>query len=313
MKQAVTVKNQKKGFKIKKNDLQLYSLCFIPILLVFIFCYIPMFGIIIAFKNYKYNKGILGSEWVGLDNFKFFINSNDFWRITWNTLELNFIFIVLGIVAAVLVAILLFELRSRNCTKIYQTVLITPHFMSWVIVSYIVYAFLNPSYGMLNRIIEAFGGTPIEWYSMPEVWTWILTICSIWKHVGMDSVVYYAALMGIDTSLFEAAEIDGANKLQSIWHITVPSLIPLITILTILKIGHIFRADFGLFYQVTRDVGALYSRTDVIDTYVYRTMREIGDMGMSAAVGLLQSVVGFVLVIITNAVTKKINPDSALF
>lgn len=304
---------QKKKFKPKMRHLQLYSFCVIPMLLVFLFNYLPMFGIIIAFKDYKYNKGIFGSKWVGLNNFDFLFKSNDFFRITWNTLELNFIFIIVGTIAAVLVALLIFGIKSRNASKVYQTVLITPHFMSWVIVSYIVYAFLNPSYGMVNKIIELFGGKAVDWYSAPSAWTYILTICYVWKHVGMDSVVYYAALMGLDSSLFEAAQIDGANKRQIAWNITIPSLIPLITVLTILKVGSIFRADFGLFYQVTRNVGTLYARTDVVDTYVYRTMREIGDMGMSSAVGLLQSVVGFVLVMVTNAVAKKVDPESSLF
>lgn len=309
----MAVKKGNSKFKLKKRDMQLYSLCALPMILVFLFNYLPMGGIIIAFKDYKYSKGILGSKWVGLDNFRFLFKSNDFFRITWNTLELNFIFIVVGIVAAVLVAVLMYGIQSRHASKVYQTVLITPYFMSWVIVSYIVYAFLNPSYGMLNKVIEGLGGEPIDWYSSPGAWTYILTICSVWKHVGMDSVVYYAALMGIDSSLFEAARIDGANRRQITWKITIPSLIPLITILTILKIGNIFRADFGLFYQVTRNVGTLYSRTDVIDTYVYRTMREIGDMGMSSAVGLIQSLVGFVLVLVTNHAAKKIDPESSLF
>lgn len=306
----------KKGtskFKLKKSDMQLYSLCAVPMVLVLLFNYLPMGGIIIAFKDYKYSKGILGSKWIGLDNFRFLFKSNDFFRITWNTLELNFIFIVTGIIAAVLVAILMYGVQSRQASKAYQTALITPYFMSWVIVSYIVYAFLNPSYGMLNKLIEGFGGQPIDWYSSPGAWSYILTACSVWKNVGMDSVVYYAALMGIDSALFEAARIDGANRWQIMRRITMPSLIPLITILTILKIGNIFRADFGLFYQVTRNVGTLYSRTDVIDTYVYRAMREIGDMGMSSAAGLIQSLVGFALVMVTNHIAKKIDPESSLF
>jgi len=313
MKISISNSAEKKKFKIKKNDLQLYSLCVIPMLLVFIFSYLPMSGLVIAFKNYKYSKGIWGSDWIGFDNFKFFVNSNDFWRITWNTLELNSIFIAMGIIAAVMLAIFLFELTSRKSTKVYQTILITPHFMSWIIVSYMVYAFLNPSYGMLNKLIESLGGESVDWYSTPSAWTWILLICSVWKHIGMDSVVYYAALMGVDTALFEAAEIDGANKLKIIRHIVIPSLIPLVSILTILKIGNIFRADFGLFYQVTRNVGTLYSRTDVVDTYIYRVMREVGDMGMSGAVGFLQSIVGFIMVMVTNTVSKKIDPNNSLF
>lgn len=303
----------KKRSKFRKSHLQLYSLCIVPVLLVFVFSYIPLYGLLICFKNYNYRQGILGSPWVGLDNFKFYVMSNDFTRTLWNTLELNCIFIVCGIVAAVLVAVLLFEITSRNATKVYQTMLITPHFVSWIIAAYIVYAILSPEYGILNKIIESMGGTGIAWYNTPEAWTWILLICSIWKHVGMDCVVYYAALMGIDTSLFEAAKIDGANKVQIAWYITVPTLVPLITILTILKIGSIFRADFGLFYQVPMDNGALYPRTDVIDTYVYRVFRQIGNLSMSTAIGFLQSIIGFIMVMTTNAVVKKVDPNRALF
>lgn len=304
----------KKRRGIKLSHLQLYSLCLIPCLLLLVFNYFPLYGLLIAFKNYKYSDGIIGSEWVGLDKFKFYVESEYFARNTWNTLELNIIFIIFGIMAAVLVAVLLFELRSRKAVKTYQTILITPHFMSWIIASYMVYAILSPESGILNSIIKFFGGAPIQWYSVPEYWTWILLVCYVWKHVGMDMVVYYAALMGIDTSLFEAAKIDGANKVQIAWYITIPTLVPLITILTILKVGGIFRSDFGLFYQVPRDMGPLYPRTDTIDTFIYRTMLSANaDLSMSSAVGLLQNAVGFTLVMVTNFIARKIDPSRALF
>ena len=299
--------------KFTSNELQLYSLCFIPMLAVFIFAYLPMGGIVIAFKNYRYNLGIFGSEWVGFQNFKFFFTSDVFARITWNTLYMNAIFIVTGIFFAVMVAVLMFHVTSRKSTKVYQTVLIVPNFISWVVASYIAYAFLNPNYGLVNVLIKTLGGSSVDWYAKPEAWPFILTVFSLWKHIGMDSIYYYAALMGIDTTLFEAAEIDGANKFRIVRSIIIPSLVPIITILTIMKIGGIFRADFGLFYQVPRNVGLLYETTDVIDTYIFRTMREIGDMGMSSAVGLLQSVVGLIMVVATNAVVNKINPENALF
>ena len=299
--------------KLTSYDWQMYSLLIIPLLAVFIFKYLPIGGIIIAFKNYKYNMGIFGSEWVGFDNFEFFFKSDVFTRITWNTIYLNFLFIIVGHAAAVFLAILLYYLRSRNATKLFQTVLITPNFISWVIVAYMVFAFLNPTYGVVNSILTSFGRHPIDFYSEPKYWPFILVIANVWKSVGMSSVTYYAGLMGIDSSLFEAAEVDGANKVQVALNVIVPSLVPLMTILIILAIGNIFRADFGLFYNVPRNVGLLYEATDVIDTYIFRTMREVGDMGMSSAVGLLQSVVGLIMVMLTNAVTKKINPDNALF
>ncbi len=306
-----TVITKKKKFDIE--TLKLYSLCAIPLLLVFVFCYVPMFGIVIAFKDYRFSKGIFGSEWVGLKNFELFVTSNDFWKITKNTLLLNFTFIICGTVAAIALAILLFRLVSRTKTKIFQTVLITPNFISWVIVSYMVYALLNPEFGLINQLLGIFGKEAVDWYSKPEAWPFILTVTSIWKNVGMDSVVYYAALMAIDNTLYEAAEIDGASRWKQTVHITIPELVPLITILTILKIGGIFRADFGLFYQVTRNVGALYPTTDVVDTYIFRMMRVVGNMGLSSAAGLLQSLVGFVLVVLTNYMTGKIDPERTLF
>ncbi len=303
--------------KLTKSDWQLYSLCLIPVLLELLFRYVPMFGIIIAFKNYKYNLGIFGSPWVGFDNFEFFVKSDVFWQLIRNTLGNNFLFITTGIICAIVVGITLFEITSRKATKVFQTILISPNFMSWVIVAYIVYAILNPSYGYLNQLLAVFGIEAVDWYSLPKAWPVLLTIISIWKHVGMDSVYYYAALMGIDTSLFEAAEIDGATKMQRIWHIVIPFLLPLIVMLTILKIGGIFRADFGLFYSVTQDGanGNLYETTNVIDTYTFRTFRSgIGNSyGLSSSVGLLQSIVGMIMVCGTNWLSKKINPDYGLF
>lgn len=313
MKIEADVKRRRRKKKFSMYDIQMYSLLAIPAVLVFIFSYLPMGGIIIAFKDYKYNLGILGSEWVGINNFRFFFESDVFTRITWNTIYMNFLFIIIGTFVAVFIAVMLFELKSRNVTKVFQTVLITPNFISWVVAAYMVFAFLNTQYGIVNVIRENMGLEKIDWYSEPKYWPAILVIANVWKHMGMNSVMYYAGLMGIDTSLFEAAEVDGANKFKVIIHIIVPMLVPLITILTILNIGNIFRADFGLFYNVPRNVGLLYKTTDVIDTYIFRTMREVGDMGMSSAVGLLQSCVGFVMVMLTNYASKKINPDNALF
>lgn len=303
----------RKRKKINKNQLYLWSLCIIPMVLVFIFSYLPMGGLVVAFKNYNYSKGIFGSEWVGLNNFKFFIQSSDFTRVTWNTLYMNFMFIIFGVAASLCIAILLFEMKSRAAIKTYQTILIMPHFLSWVVVAYMVYALLHPQNGFLNAIIEKLGNDKIEWYTNPQYWPAILIIASVWKAAGVDSVIYYAAIMGIDSSLYEAAEIDGANRWQRTRYILIPSLLNLVIVLVILKIGNIFRADFGLFYQLPRNVGKLYATTDVIDTYIFRALRVNGNIGMSAAVGLIQSVVGFVMVIITNYCAKKIDPDSGLF
>lgn len=310
-KNFLTAKKKMRGETADR--LRLWSLCATPLFLVILFSYVPMFGLIIAFKDYRFNLGIFGSKWVGLKNFEFFLKSPSFLLITKNTLFLNFFFILFGTVAAVAVGVLLFEIKSRTKTKIFQTIIITPNFLSWVVAAYMLYAILNPTYGILNGILEKFGIESVDWYSKPDAWPTILTISSVWKTVGINSVIYYAGLMGIDTGLYEAAKIDGANKWQQIIHISVPNLLSLIIMLTILSIGNIFRADFGLFYQLTRNIGTLYPTTDVIDTYIFRTMRVVGDMGMSAAVGFLQSVVGFVVVIITNFTVKKIQPESALF
>ena len=296
-----------------KDYIQLLTMCFLPVLSVFIFNYIPMFGTIIAFKNYKYDLGIFGSPWIGLNNFKAFVSSNDFPRLVFNTLWCNLLFIVFGIMAAILTAVLLFEVSSRTATKVYQTVMIIPHFVSWVLVSYLVYIFLSPDTGVLNHVLAAMGMETIDWYATPKAWPVILTIVSIWKHFGMDSVIYYAALMGVDQNVIEAAHIDGAGKIKTTWHVVLPTIVPLIVVLTLLKIGNICRADFGLFYNVTRDVGALYESTDVFDTYIFRMVREIGDMGMSSAAGLLQSGVGFILVVFSNWASKRIDPESGLF
>ncbi len=309
---------RKKRKKLTKSEWQLYSLALIPILVVFIFRYLPMGGMIIAFKNYKFSRGILGSEWVGFSNFEFFFKSNVFVQLVRNTLVNNILFIVFGTIASLIVAILLFEVKRRSATKVFQTLLITPYFMSWVIVAYMVYAILNSSYGYLNQFLNLLGLQGPDWYSKPGAWPAILTITYVWKNVGIDSVVYYAALMGLDTSLFEAAEVDGANKFERTLHIVLPSLLSLISILTILKIGNIFRADFGLFYTVTQDgaSGNLYETTNVIDTYIFRTFRENStgnSYGLMTAVGLLQSVVGMITVLLTNWGAKKIDPDIALF
>lgn len=298
---------------MRKRERHLLIMAALPIIQIFIFAYIPMFGLIIAFKDYRFNKGIFGSDWVGLDNFKFFVTSSDFSRIAWNTIYLNFVFIIMEIIFAVFVAVLLFEISSRKATKIYQTVLITPNFLSWVVVSYMVYAFLSPEYGFINSVLQNLGFDKINWYGEASYWPVILTITFLWKSVGMKSIYYYAGLMGIDTSLFEAAQIDGANKFQQVRYIMLPCIRQLVVMLFILSVGNIFRADFGLFYQVPKNVGALYPTTDVMDTYIYRALKEVGDMSMSSAAGFLQSVIGFATVMLANAVAKKVDSSSALF
>lgn len=272
-----------------------------------------MFGVILAFKNYKVPKGIFGSPWAGVKNFEFFFKSQDAWRVTRNTLALNFLFIAVGTICAVIFALLMFEVKKAKHVKIYQTISILPSFLSWVAVGYIVYALLDPTKGIINKVLEYFQISGIAWYSEAKYWPGILTITKVWQGVGLGSIIYYAALMGVDNELFEAAEIDGAGKFQKTWYVSLPQIVPVIIIMVIMDIGKIFRADFGLFYNVTRNVGALYSTTDVIDTYVFRALMSQGNIGMSSAVGLFQSVVCFATLMLTNLIVKKISPDNALF
>ncbi len=305
---------RKKGrLKEFRDNAELTALLAPGIILLIVFCYIPMFGIIIAFKDYRNNLGIFGSEWVGFENFKFFFTSQDAWRIMRNTVGYGVLFIALRLVAAVFVAILLYEIKSRLALKFYQTSMILPHFLSWVIVGYITYILLEPNMGIFNQIIRAFGGEGLQWYSEPNYWVGILPIVDLWKNVGLKCIMYYAALMGIDEELFEAAEMDGANRFKQIIYITIPSLVPLMTILTILDVGNVIRGDFGLFYTIPRDVGLLYPTTDIIDTYVYRGLRTGDDIGITTAVGLFQSVVGLIMVVGTNLVVRKISPENSLF
>lgn len=297
----------------KGNMIQLWIMCMIPIGVLAIMHYLPMVGIIVAFKNFKYARGIFGSDWCGLDNFKMFFTSDGFLKLLRNTLGMNFLFIIVGTVVAVGIAIMLFEIKSRTATKVFQTTLITPNFISWVLVSYMAFAILNPEYGYINKILKIFGIEPINFYSKPNAWPMILLICNTWKKMGMDSIIYYATMMSIDSALFEAADIDGAKRRDKVKYIILPEMVSILTITTILKIGNIFHADFGLFYQVPRNTGGLYDTTDVIDTYIFRTMRTVGNMGVSSAVSLLQSFVGMVMVILTNTVVKKVSPENALF
>jgi putative aldouronate transport system permease protein len=283
------------------------------VIMLFVFAYLPMVGLVIAFKDYKFADGIWGSAWVGLDNFRFLFGTDQAWRITRNTLLMNSIFIITGTVASLTIAILMNEIYTSKMSKYYQTMLFFPHFISWIIVSYFVFGFLNGDTGLVNKFLKLFGVDTIAWYRAPEYWPAILTAANLWNGVGFGSIVYLAGILGIDTQLFEAAKIDGATKWQQIRYIMLPMLLPLIIILVLLSIGRIFNADFGLFFFVPRDTPMLYSTTDVIDTFVYRSLVELGDISMAAAAGFYQSFVGFVLVVAANWIVRRINQDYSLF
>ncbi len=282
-------------------------------LFLLVFAYLPMFGLVIAFKDYRFVDGILGSAWVGFDNFRFLFGTDAAWRITRNTLVMNSIFIVVGNIASLTIALLLNEIYTSRMSKYYQTMLFFPYFISWVIVSYFVFAFLNGEAGMANRMVVAAGGESISWYRSPEYWPFILALANLWNGVGFGSIIYLAGMLSIDTTYYEAAKIDGATKWHQIRYITLPLIMPLIIILVLLAIGRIFNADFGLFFFVPRDNPMLYSTTDVIDTFVYRSLVQLGDISMAAAAGFYQSFVGFVMVILANWIVRRINPEDALF
>jgi putative aldouronate transport system permease protein len=287
----------------------------IPALLYFIINnYIPMFGIFIAFKNLDFSKGIFGSDWCGLQNFAFLFKTNDAWIMTRNTILYNLVFIVLGTVLAIALAILVCEITNKLFAKLFQSALILPNLISMVIVSYIGYAFLNSDTGLINNsILKTLGAQGINWYMEPSYWPFILTLVYIWKMTGYTSIIYVASISGMDKEIYEAAKIDGAGKLRQIASITLPLLKPTVVMLTLMSVGRIMSSDFGLFYQVPMNSGALYSTTQTIDTYVYRGLMQMQDFGMSSAAGVYQSLVGFILVMVCNYAVKKVSPDDSLF
>ncbi|WOC31642.1 MULTISPECIES: ABC transporter permease [Caproicibacterium] len=280
---------------------------------VLIFSYLPMGGIILAFKNYNYADGIFGSPWCGLDNFNFFFSSGQAFKVTRNTLVYNLLFIAINLVMQVGVAVLLSELRGKYYKKFAQSVMFLPYFISWVIVSVIAFNFFSYDYGAINKLLTAMGKSRVDFYQTTWVWMPILIFFNTWKNIGYGTVMYLAAIMGIDTSTYEAADIDGANVFQRIFHITIPALMPTIVILLLLSVGGIFRGNFDMFYQLVGSNGNLYDTTDVIDTFTFRALISNNDVGMAAASGLYQSVFCLVAILITNYCVKRYDPDYSLF
>ena len=276
--------------------------------------YLPMFGIIIAFKKMNFTKGILGSDWSGLDNFRFLFASKDAWSITRNTIGYNIAFFVVGTFCAVLLAICINELQSKHASKVYQIFLLLPFLMSWVVISYLGYAFLSGESGFLNKsLFPAIGLKPVSWYQDKTYWPIILIFVNTWKGVGYSMIIYFSSIVGISQDYFEAARIDGASKWKQIKYITLPLLKPTVITLFILSIGQVFRSDFGLFYQVTRNSGPLYEYTRTIDVYVYQALMKNADYGMSGAASVYQSICGFILILIANQAVKKYQANYALF
>lgn len=307
-------------FSKAKKTLMLLSMVAPGAIWLLLLRYLPMGGIILAFKNYKiypkdptFLNNLIHSKWVGLDNFKFLFTTGDSWVMIRNTLAYNIVFIILGVIIPVAFAVMMSELSKKFVAKTYQTLMFFPYFLSWVVVSYFLNAFIDAQYGLIPMAQRAAGEAAVSWYTTPGPWPYIIVFANLWKNVGYSTVLYLAAITGIDQTQYEAAAIDGASKWQQILHVTLPNLRTMIAILFILNVGKIFNADFGLFWNVPMQNGALFSVTQVIDTYIYRVLMNTGNIGQSTAAGLLQNIVGFICIIGANAVVKKIDSDSTLF
>lgn len=297
-----------------KRYLPLFIMMIPGMLYLLVNNYIPMAGLFIAFKNVNFQLGFFQSPWVGMENFRFLFASSNAWVITRNTLLYNIAFIVLNTGAAIGLAVLLNEITKKIAMRIYQTVMLLPFLMSMVIISYLTYALLSVDNGFFNKsVLEPLGMESINWYTETSVWIFILPIVKLWSQAGFLCIVYFAAIIGIDKEYFEAATLDGATKWMQVRHITLPLISPVVITMVLFSIGKIFYSDFGLFYQIPLNSGALYPVTNVIDTYVYRGLLQLGDIGMSSAAGFYQSVVGFALVLASNLVVRKMSPENALF
>ena len=304
---------KKKGrlYQIKKF-LPFYLMGLPALVYIFINNIMPLYGLQIAFKDYRVVDGIAGSKWCGLDNFKFLFASGASWRITRNTVCYQFVWLILNTILAVFFAIFLNEIRSRKAKKLYQSMVLLPYLISYVIVAYIVNVFLSDT-GIFNTILGALGKAPVSWYMEKKYWPFILTFVNSWKSLGFTTIIYLSTIVGFGRDYYEAAELDGAGKWKQITRITIPMLKPTIIMMVTLGMGSIFRSDYSLFYQVTKNSGVLYDVTDTIDTYVFRSLTKLKDYSVTTAAGLYQQVVGCALVLFVNFIVKRIDPDSAIF
>lgn len=303
----------KRFLKDVKNNKVLLAMTLPAVIYIIMFSYIPMFGIIIAFKDYNYRSGIFGSKWVGLKNFEFLFKSGDLYVILRNTIGYNIVFILLGIALAVALAVLYDALGKSRLIKLNQTLSILPHFLSIVVIGYFVNSFINTDKGLINQFLTSIGKEQVNWYSEPKYWPYILTFVKMWMTVGWNSVIYFSTIKGFNSDYFEAACVDGATWWQRIRHITLPLLKPTIIVLLIMSIGGIMSSGIDLFYIIPRNSGALYSVTSTVDTYVYNGLLKSSNMGMTSATSVFQSVVGFILVVITNAVVRRVSPEDSMF
>nr|WP_296458764.1 ABC transporter permease subunit [uncultured Acetatifactor sp.] len=300
--------------RFKGEDIPLYIMALPGVALLILFSYLPMGGLVLAFKKYNVQKGIFGSPFNGFDNFKFLFATSDAFIITRNTVLYNIVFIFLNMVIAVILSLMLSSLRSGRLAKAFQTIYMMPYFLSWAVVAIIAAAFLERSNGYVNHILQMFGQEGlVDWYQKISIWPPLLVFINAWKGVGYQAVMYLAVISGISSDYYEAAMLDGASRLQQAVYITIPHLRFIIAVSLIMAMGGIFRGDFGLFYTVTKDSGTLYPVTNVIDTYIYRGLKNQVNLGMTTAAGLFQSVVGFVFVLLANRIVSKVDPDSAMF
>lgn len=303
-----------KGFFKKLYKYRVYLLMLAPaVIYTLVFAYYPMTGIVMAFKKYNYAGGIWGSPWNGIENFKFFFKSGQAGLVTRNTVLYNIVFIIVGTVTQIAVAVFLTEIHNKRFRKVTQSMMFLPYFISWVIVGVMAFNIFSSDYGFMNRIIVALGGEKVAFYTKPEAWPFILVFFNVWKGVGYGSVMYLAAIMGIDTSIYEAASIDGANVFQRIFKVTIPSIMPTVIILLLMSIGGIFKGNFDMFYNLVGNNGLLYNYTDVIDTLTMRALISSNDFGMSAAMGLYQSVLCFITVMVANKLVSLYDKDYTLF
>lgn len=312
-------KKKKGGFfrDVARNKFS-YLIALPAIIYVFIFNYLSYPYMALAFQRYDYkNSSIFGilfhGDWCGFDNFKFFFTSQNAFRVTFNTLFLNTLFILTGTLMSLVLALMLNELRCRWFVKVTQSIMLFPNYISWVMVSYILLSLFSTEYGLVNQFLRSVGLEGVNWYTDAEVWPAILVIMRIWKGAGMNAIIFLASITSIDTSMYEAAAIDGANRRQMMFRITIPLVMPTVIIMTLLSLGKIMYGDFGMIYALVGDNGTLYKTTDIIDTYVFRALRQVGDMSQSTAIGLFQSVIGFIMVFGSNWLARKFYPDGALY
>ncbi len=310
--EAKTHMSVKEGFfELRKNKL-LYAMTLPALIWVVIFSYVPLYGILIAFKKFSFKKGIWGSDWVGFKNFQFLFGYKNIGRVFYNTIFLNVLFIVLGTVFSLLLALMFVEIKNRVYNRLVQTVAIFPYFVSWTVVAMCLMAIIG-SGGAVTNVIQHVTGVKHDFYREPGAWPLIFVLLRIWQGAGYGSIVYVAAIIGFDQQMYEAAKVDGASRVKQVFLITLPLLKTTIVMLTIMSIGNIFRGDFGMIYAIVRDNSFLYPTTDVVDTFTYRALRELNNLGMSTATSFFQSLVGLVMIWLSNAITKKVDPDSAIF